>query len=205
MRPIKAQDIKCAFPEARSSPGPNGFTAKELKYVAVVILQLLLNILVQKRLPVSLCSARTVFIPKVDGANSFSQFRPITVAPFLLHVFHKILANCLQAMALLNCRQRAFIPVDGCGENVHLLGTVLQQARHKRRALFIATVDIAKEFDCVTLDALAAALQKKGIEDEFVEYIRQFYDLATTLLSFQEKALLVRPSRRVRQGDPLSP
>lgn len=206
MGPVTAQDIKGAFPVANSSPGPDGFTVKELRCVPVVILQLLLNILlVQKRLPISLCSARTVFIPKVDGATSFSQFRPITVAPVILRLLHKILANRLQAMALLDCRQRAFIPVDGCGENVHLLGTVLHEARRKRRALFMASVDIAKAFDSVTLDALVVALQRKGIAEEFVEYIRQFYELATTVLSFQDRSLLVRPSRGVRQGDPMSP
>uniref|UniRef100_A0A131Z2I9 Reverse transcriptase n=1 Tax=Rhipicephalus appendiculatus TaxID=34631 RepID=A0A131Z2I9_RHIAP len=206
MRPITAQDIKYAFPAVSSSPGPDGFTAKELKSVPVVVLQLLLNILlVQKRLPVSLCSARTVFIPKVDGATSPSQFRPITVAPVLLRLLHKVLANRLQAMALLDCRQRAFVPVDGCGENVHLLGTILHEARRKRRALYMASVDIAKAFDSVTLDALLVALARKGIAEEFREYVRQFYEMASTVLTFQDNTLLVRPSRGVRQGDPLSP
>ncbi|KAL3242570.1 hypothetical protein MRX96_021015 [Rhipicephalus microplus] len=108
-------------------------------------------------------------------------------------------------MDLLDCRQRAFILVDGCGENVHLLGTVLHEARRKRRALFMETVERAKAIDSVTLYALVVALKRKGTADKFVEYIRQFYDLATTVLSFQDKSLLVAPSRGVRQGDPLSP
>lgn len=206
MGPITAQDIKYAFPAANSSPGPDGFTARELKRVPVVILQLLYNILLtQKRLPVTLASARTVFIPKVDGASTPSQFRPITVAPVLLRLFHKIFANRLQAMALLDCRQRAFIPADGCAENVHLLGTVLHEARRKRRALFMASVDIAKAFDSVTLEALLAALARKGIAVEFREYIKMFYGMASTVLSFQDSTLSVRPSRGVRQGDPMSP
>ncbi|KAL3242589.1 hypothetical protein MRX96_021034 [Rhipicephalus microplus] len=128
----------------------------------------------KKHLPVSLCSARTVFAPKDDRATSFSQFRPIMVAPVLLRLFHKILANNGQAMALLDCRQRAFIPVDDCVENVHLLGTVLHEARRKRRGLLMATMDIAKAFDRVKLDALVVALQRKEIAEEFVEYVRQF-------------------------------
>ncbi|KAL3174065.1 hypothetical protein MRX96_011806 [Rhipicephalus microplus] len=108
-------------------------------------------------------------------------------------------------MAVLDCRQRAFIPVDGCGENVHLLGTVLYEARSKIRALFMATVYRAKAFYSVTLDALVGALQRKGIADEFVEYVHQLYDLETTVLRFQYKSLLLRPSKEVRQGDPLSP
>ncbi|KAL3247598.1 hypothetical protein MRX96_057023 [Rhipicephalus microplus] len=107
-------------------------------------------------------------------------------------------------MALLDCRQRAFIPVDGCGENVYLLGTVLHEARRKRRALFMATVDLAKAFVSVTLDALVEALQRKGIAEEFIEHIHQFYDLATTVLSSQDKSLLVRLSRGVKQDDPMS-
>ncbi|KAH6919518.1 hypothetical protein HPB50_029492 [Hyalomma asiaticum] len=187
MTPITAQDIKYAFPAANSSPGPDGFTAKELKKVPVVVLQLLLNILLtQKRLPTTLTTARTVFLPKVDGANTPGQFRPITVAPVLLRLFHKVLANRLQTMVSLDCRQRAFIPADGCAENVHLLGTILHEARRKRRALFMASVDIAKAFDSVTLDALLAALARKGISVEFRDYVKHFYEMAST-------------------GDPMSP
>ncbi|KAH8036622.1 hypothetical protein HPB51_002676 [Rhipicephalus microplus] len=140
----------------------------------------------------------TVFAPKDDRATSFSQFRPIMVAPVLLRLFHKILANNGQAMALLDCRQRAFIPVDDCVQNVHLLGTVLHEARRKRRGLLMATMDIAKAFVRVKLDALVVALQRKEIAEEFVEYVRQFYDLATTVFNFQDKSLLVRPSTGVR-------
>lgn len=39
--------------------------------------------------------------------------------------------------------QRAFLPVDGCRENVAILSTVLHEARTKRRPLYMATVDVA--------------------------------------------------------------
>lgn len=73
-----------------------------------------------KKVPTSLKCARTVFVPKKVGACEPSHFRPITVAPVLLRLLNKILAQRAAKIVQLDHRQRAFLPVDGCAENVML-------------------------------------------------------------------------------------
>lgn len=82
----------------------------------------------------SIClrSARTIFLPKVPDTSNPADFRPITVAPILVRLYHRILASRVLATTDFDHSQRAFLPVDGCAENVAILSTVLHEARTKR-------------------------------------------------------------------------
>uniref|UniRef100_L7M1A0 Putative tick transposon n=1 Tax=Rhipicephalus pulchellus TaxID=72859 RepID=L7M1A0_RHIPC len=172
----------------------------------MLILRVLLNlIMLQRRLPLVLCNARTIFIPKVPGASTASLHRPITVSHVLTRVLHKIYTKRLMAEIPLDLRQRAFIPADGCAENVMLLQTIMNEAKHSLVPLAMASVDVAKAFDRVTHQAIVHGLRCKGVSDEFCDYIADYYSMATTVLGMNGKTLLVHPTRGVRQGDPLSP
>lgn len=55
------------------------------------------------------------------------------------------------AAAALDFQQRAFQSVDGCAENILLLYTALDEAHQKLRPLHLASMDLAKAFDRVTM------------------------------------------------------
>lgn len=67
----------------------------------------------------------------------------------------------------LDLRQSAFIPTDGCAENVLLLQTIMDEARHSLVPLTMASVDVAKAFDKVTHQAIVHGLRCKGVAEEF--------------------------------------
>lgn len=78
---VSAQEIAATMPPANTAAGPDGLAGKDLRAIPVVLLQVLLDILMLVRhLPVSLRNARTVFLPKLHGAESANQFRPITIS-----------------------------------------------------------------------------------------------------------------------------
>lgn len=204
--PVTTAEIKaCALPVS-SAPGPDGFTARDLKAVPVAVLRLLLNLLMlMKKVPTSLKCARTVFVPKKVGASEPSHFRPITVAPVLLRLLNKILAQRATKTVELDHRQRAFLPVDGCAENVMLLSATIQEARRSLRPLYMASLDLTKAFDRVSMAAIVEGVRLAGLGQSFVEYVVDLYGGANTLLSFAGETLLAAPTAGVRQGDPLSP
>lgn len=203
---ISAQEIKAAMLPLNSAAGPDGFTVKQLRQVPSVVLRVLLNALaLLKRLPVCLRNARTTFIPKKAGASQAGDFRPITVSSVLVRMLHKIYATRLLAAMNFDLRQRAFIPADGCAENIMVLATALDEAKSKQRPLCMASVDVAKAFDRVNLAAILRGMKRKGLSSEFVDYVQNFYETSTTVLTMENETLLVHPTVGVRQGDPLSP
>lgn len=203
---ITAQDIKSAMPLKNSAAGPDGFSSRSLHTCPMLVLRVLLNLLIlQKRLPLFLCNARTIFIPKVPGASSAALHRPITVSHVLTRLLHKIFMRRLMSTIKLDYRQRAFLPADGCAENLLLLQTVIDEAKHKLKPLALASVDVAKAFDRVAHPAILQGLRRKGVAEGFCAYVSDFYERATTVLTCGNLSKVVHPTRGVRQGDPLSP
>lgn len=205
-QPATAQEIKTALPPKNSAAGPDGFSARLLRSIPLVLLRVLLNVvLLQRRLPPSWRGARTTFIPKKNDAQEPSDFRPITVGPVLQRLFHRILAKRATAAAGLDYRQRAFQPVDGCAENILLLSTALNEARQKLRPLYLASIDLSKAFDRVSTEAILRGALRAGFDDSFISYLGELYSTSFTTLQYEGEEVRVEPTTGVRQGDPLSP
>lgn len=204
--PVTAKELREARLPLSSAPGPDGFTARLLRAVPSTILRVLLNLLMLLgRVPAALQAGRTVFIPKTSPATEAGHFRPITMAPVVQRLLHKVLARRLTAAVGLNFRQRAFQPVDGCAENVLLLATAIAEAKQRLRPLYMASIDLTKAFDRVSTEAIIRGAVRAGLADSFVAYVRDLYRTSQSILTYKGESLLVEPTTGVRQGDPLSP
>lgn len=192
-----------------SASGPDGVTVSELKDQSMyrVWLEIFNLIIYDGKLPRSLKRSRTIFIPKANVVHSRpSDFRPISLSPVLLRLFHKILARRLVKLVNHDHRQRAFMPIDGCAENIVILEAVISEAKRRRVPVVIANLDISNAFGSVTHEAIVRALECSGAPKVFVEYIRDLYDSFSTELFVDESHKSdVRVTRGVFQGDPLSP
>lgn len=163
-------------------------------------MQVLLNLLLlEKRLPASLRTARTIFVPKIANAMAPSDFRPITITSVILRVFHRILARRIISHLNFNSRQRAFLPMDGCAENITILQSALHEARHHLRPMYLASIDLKKAFDRVTWDAVTAGARAAGLSAAFVAYLEDVYSDAPTIASIGSSKRLLRPRAGVRQ------
>lgn len=163
--PITTQELKAAMPNLKSAPVPDGFMASDLRAILVPVLKVLLTmVMLLGHLPVCLRGAKTIFILKKDQPEEPGNFRTITVAPMIVRLFHKVLAARLHAAIPLDMKQRAFIPIDGCAENVHLLAGDDHEARHRHRPLYTASLDTAKAFDSVTTDTIKQEIFRRNLQ-----------------------------------------
>ncbi|CAB0033470.1 unnamed protein product, partial [Trichogramma brassicae] len=142
-----------------------------------------------------------------DRSSGPREFRPITVTSSLTRLFHRILA--IRADSLLNFddSQRAFRSgIDGCRDNTMLLDAILRSRYERFKSASIATLDLAKAFDSVEHSAIMKCGAAAGLPPPMIRYLQRFYeDGTTTLTGDQWTSLPIRPTRGVKQGDPLSP
>lgn len=204
--PVTRDDVRRSLPPCSTATGPDGMTARELRSVPFTHLALLMNLILWiGEVPRILAVSRTTFIPKVPEATRPEDFRPIAVAPNLLRMLHKVLARRIQGSVEFDVRQRAFIPADGCGENIAILQALLTESKRTLRPLHMATMDLRKAFDSVTVEAVLGAAKAVGLPPSLIQYLEYLYEESRTTVESGGLKQEVKAARGVKQGDPLSP
>ena len=164
------------------------------------------SFLLARRIPDRLRENRTVLIPKKEGATSVNEFRPITMGSLFLRFYAKLLASRVTRATNLDIRQKAFLPVDGCSENLWLLDEAIHQARKGPKELNIVTLDVAKAFDMVSHNSILRAIRRFGLGDGFEAIVGDMYqNIRTRITGGDGETGDISMSRGVKQGCPLSP
>ncbi|CAL7932908.1 unnamed protein product [Xylocopa violacea] len=206
-KPITSEEIERAYLRSGAAAGPDGVSPRLLRSVPKIVLLKILNLfLLVGKVPSFLLESRTSFIAKKANASEPGDFRPIAVSSVITRCFHKILANRRSKKLPFDDRQRGFRSADGCSENVFLLDMTLRYHHQRFKSLFLSSIDIAKAFDSISHRAIVDTLISAGVPTTFVNYVKYVYETGTTRFSCPGwMSPPIRPSRGVKQGDPLSP
>ena len=149
---------------------------------------------------------RTILIPKKTVPGSINDFRPLTIGSHLSRLFTRAFATRLTKNLPLHHRQKAFRPVDGCGENLALIEGIIADARKRSKTLYITFVDVAKAFDTVSHHSIERALCRLRCPKPFVSLVRNLYEGAQTRIHVDGvDTEVIRITNGVKQGCPLSP
>ena len=71
--------------------------------------------------------------------------------------------------------------------------------------LSVAFVDYEKAFDSVQTQAILTSLQEQGIEDVYMEILKDIYTDSSVTVHLHKESEKIRIKRGVRQGDTISP
>ena len=149
---------------------------------------------------------RTILIPKKTVPGSINDFRPLTIGAHFSRLFTRAFAVRLTKNLPLHHRQKAFRPVDGCGENLALIEGIIADARKRSRTLYITFVDVAKAFDTVSHHSIERALCRLRCPKPFVTLVRNLYQGAQTRIHVDGvDTEAIQITNGVKQGCPLSP
>lgn len=139
---------------------PDCLSLADVKQINLKELTALLNIrLITGHVPMRLHKAETILIPKSPKADKPGDFRHITVASRLVRVYHKIHSRRIVSNISINPRQKAFMPTDGCCENLFVLDVLLRDSRRILKPLCMVFVDISKVFDKASHDTIIRAMR----------------------------------------------
>ena len=127
---------------------------------------------------------RTTLLPKKDEElEEVGNWRPITVGNLFMRIYAKLWDKRLRSNIKLDERQKGFVPVNGCYENVKILQQMIKKSRNSRREYNLVFIDLAKAFNTVSHKSIEKGLRRKGIPDQVINTIQQMYERATTTVS----------------------
>lgn len=151
-----------------------------------------------------------VLIPKVKNPQDMKQFRPISLYNVIYKLCSKVLANRLRLFLddIISDEQSAFVPGRLISDNVLSAYECIHYLKRKKgkNGACAIKLDMAKAYDCVEWRYLEGMMTKLGMHTTFIQRVMRC--VSSVSFSVRVNGVLsnrFRPTRGIRQGDPISP
>ena len=210
------EEIKAALfqmPDLKAL-GPDGFSALFYKQlwstVGNDVVKAVSSFFIRGSMPKEVNSSLIVLIPKLSNPTTVDHFRTISLCNVVYKIISKLLVEKLRPLfdKLVLPTQSAFIPNRWIAENQIVVQEILHsfKTRKTKPGLMAIKLDLQKAYDRVNWKFLEAILLHFGFNETFTRWIIA----CVSSVSFEVvvnggKLECFKPSRGLRQGDPLSP
>lgn len=213
--PFSEEEIKEAINQMPSdkAPGPDGFTGAFFKICWDTIKVDVMNVIqlfgsLHSENFHWLNSANIALLPKKDGAEAISDFRPISLIHAIAKIIAKMLALRLGPLMddLVSNAQSAFIKRRSIHDNFLYVKNLATRLHKNKTAALLFKLDIRKAFDSIRWDYIIDLLQRRGFPHRFREWVLALFITSTSRVLLNGVACPpILHGRGLRQGDPLSP
>ena len=198
-----------------TAPGPDGMSPIFYKtYWHIVgddVISIVLNALNSGMVHESLNATFIALIPKVKNPKQIAEFRPISLCNVVYKLIAKVVVNRLKKILshVIDDSQSAFLLGRLLTNNVLVAFETLHYLKRKTQGKlgFMALkLDMSKPYDRVEWIFLVKVMEHLGFPNKLVSLISSCMSTVSySVLRNGQPVGNIKPTKGLRQGDPLSP
>ncbi|XP_073129053.1 uncharacterized protein [Henckelia pumila] len=196
-----------------SVAGPDGYSSIFFQsfwdFVQHDVMETVLDFFRGSLMPQGFTATTITLIPKVEGAQAWTDFRPISLCNVSNKIISKLSYSHLRSVVgrLVSQSQSGFVPGWMIADNILLAHELTHSLNLPARGgNVILKLDMAKAYDRVQWSFLLDALRRFGFSEQVVRMVRACISFCKFSVNVNgTPAGFFASSRGLRQGDPLSP
>ena len=216
-RDFQAYEVRLALDQMTplTAPRPDGMSPIFYKsfwhIVGRDVTSVVLNALNPDVVPESLNSTFIALIPIIKHPKRVADFRPISLCNVVYKLISKVLVNCLKKFiaSAIPETQSEFLSSRLISDNVPVAFVTLHYLKRKtngKMGQMALKLDMSKAYDRVEWEFLERAMRHLGLRERMVSLIMSCIStMSYSVLLTGQPVGNIKPSRCLRQGDPLSP
>ena len=179
--------------------------------VKSIVIHTTLSFLNHGRAPPKFHDIQIVLIPKIKNSEKFTDFKPISLCNVAYKIASKVVANRMKVVLqdIISENQSAFVVERLIIDNVLVAHEVMNHINKKKKGKcgeMAVKLDMSKAYNRVEWECLQQIMWKLGFHEKWINIVMRCVSSVKYAIRVNGQPCgQIRPTRGLRQGDPLSP